>query len=104
MTSSVRRVVSAVTSTAVVGITYAAPAIAGSKDHDGQDRGIPMPLWQAIILFVLTPLGISAAIAFLTLLPGWMRSAKAATRGGFMDDPTSGDRDVASADRAAIGR
>ena len=99
-----RNAAAAALSSATFMVLTAAPALAGRKDWDGQDRGEAMSLGQAILLFGVLPLAISGGIALIVLIPDWARRAKASTRGGYLDDPTLADRQsVSGADRAAIG-
>lgn len=81
------------------------PVLAAGRNNDGEDRGTPMPLWWAIVLFLVVPLAISFAISLIVLLPDWARRARRSTRGGYMDDPTLGDRlELDRGQRAAIGQ
>lgn len=60
---------------------------------------------QAIVIFAVIPLAVSALLAALVLVPDWFRRAKASTRGGYLDDPTLSDREtVESSARAELGR
>lgn len=98
-----RRVIATASSVAVLSATAVIPAIAGSKNDDGEDRGTAMSTTSAILWFVVVPLTISAVIALLVSAPGWIRSAQASTEGGFLDDPTRADRlEVAAPNRSAI--
>ena len=81
-----------------------APVLASGNSDDGEDRGTPMPLTTAVLLFVVTPILTSVAIALLVSLPSWVRKAKASTVNGFLDDPTLADRQTGSHNRSAIGR
>ena len=87
-----RRAIATASSVAVLTATALAPAIAGSKNDDGEERGTAMTTASAILWFVIVPLAISGIIALLVLAPGWVRSAQRSTQGGFLDDPTLGDR------------
>ena len=98
-----RRVIATASSVAVLTASVVVPAIAGSKNDDGEDRGTAMSTTSAILWFVVLPLTISAVIALLVSAPGWIRSAQASTEGGFLDDPTRADRlEVAAPNRSAI--
>ena len=72
--------------------TAIGPVLASGKNDDGEDRGTPMPLWWAIVLFGVVPLLISAAISLIVLVPDWSARARKSTRGGYLDDPTLADR------------
>ena len=99
-----RRVFATTSSVAVLTATAIAPAIAGSKNDDGEDRGTAMSLTSAILWFVVLPLAISGVIALLVAAPGWIRSAQVSTENGFLDDPTRADRlEVASTSQREIG-
>ena len=89
-----RRAAAATVCTLVLTSASLAPAIAGTQDWDGQDRGEPMSLGEAIVIFAVIPLAISGLLAALVLVPDWFRKAKASTRGGFLDDPTLADREA----------
>lgn len=67
----------------------AIPALAGDHRDDGDQPGTGMGATRAILLFVLLPIAISGLITLVVLAPGWMKSARAATTGGFLDDPTA---------------
>lgn len=104
MNPNLRRALTAVTSTAVVSITAIAPVFAsGTNYDDGEERGTPMTLTQAVLWFVVTPIVASFGIALLVSIPTWVRKAKQSTVSGFIDDPTLADRQVGSPNRNAIG-
>ncbi len=98
-----RRAFATASSVAVLTVTALAPAIAGSKNDDGEDRGTAMSTTSAVLWFVVVPLAVSAIIALFVMAPGWIRSAQRSTQGGFLDDPTLGDRlEVEGNHKAAI--
>jgi hypothetical protein len=69
------------------------------------DRGTPMELWQAILVFGVGPLAISGLLALIVLVPDWARRARLSTRGGYLDDPTLADRLAnESSTQAQLGR
>ncbi len=103
VTINMRRVIATASSVAVLSATVIGPALAGGKNDDGEDRGTPMSLMSAILWFVVLPLTISAVISLFVLAPGWMRSAQDSLEGGYLNDPTLGDRrEVESQGRTAI--
>lgn len=103
MTSNLRRLSAIASTTFVLGATAVAPTLATTKRDDGDDPGTGIGTASAIIYFVLIPLAISGLIALLVLAPGWTKNARNSTRGGFLDDPTLADRQVAQAtERAQI--
>ncbi len=97
MKTSIRRIWSTSSAVAVLVSTSVAPAFAEStKRDDGDQPGEPMGTLNAILWFVVLPLAISGLIALLTLGPSWTSAARKSTKGGFLDDPTLGDRQVES--------
>lgn len=97
MNSKLRRIWATTASTAVLSATVIVPAMAnGGKYDDGQEAGEPLGMMNAILWFVILPLSVTGLIALLTLAPGWTSSARKATKGGFLDDPTAADRQVES--------
>lgn len=88
MTITLRRFFATSSSVAVIAASTALPALAGGKRDDGDEPGVGIGETRAILLFVLLPLAISGLIALFVLAPGWTKSARAATNGGFLDDPT----------------
>lgn len=96
-----RRIVTSTTSAAVLAATYVAPALAGSKNDDGEERGTTFTVTQSFLLFFVTPLAWIALTAVLVYAPKWIGKARAASRGGFLDDPTAAD--VQAPSRTAIG-
>ena len=95
MNTNLRRFWATTASTAVISVSAIVPAIAdGGKYDDGQDAGSPLGMLNVILIFVILPIGITAVIALLTLAPGWASAARNSTKGGFLDDPTLGDRQV----------
>ena len=105
MTSANRRRLATAATFAVLTATAIGPVLASGKNDDGEDRGTPMPLWWAIVLFGVVPLLVSAAISLIVLLPDWASRAHASTRGGYLDDPTLADRIALDRDsRAQIGQ
>ncbi len=100
---NLRRLSAIASSALVLGATTVAPALATTKRDDGDDPGTGIGSAAAIIWFVVVPLAVSAIIALLVLAPGWTKNARNSTQGGFLDDPTLADRQVASAtERAQI--
>ena len=104
MNLNLRRAVTTISSVTIVSVSVVAPVFASGNSDDGEDRGTPMPLTTAVLLFVVTPILVSFGIALLVSLPGWVRKAKASTVNGFLDDPTLADRQVESPNRSAISR
>jgi hypothetical protein len=95
--TNLKRLWATTSSTAVISATAILPAFAnGGKYDDGQDAGEPLGMLNAILLFVILPLGIISLITVLTMAPGWASAARKSTKGGFLDDPTLGDRQVES--------
>ena len=86
-----RRFVTSATSAAVLAATVMAPAIAGSKNDDGEERGTTFTTVESFLLFVVTPIAWIALTAVLVYAPKWIAKARAASRGGFLDDPTAAD-------------
>ena len=100
-----RRCATYILSATTVLAATAAPALANSRNDDGEDRGTALPLWWAIVLFVVVPLVASFAISLIVLIPDWTRRARQATRSGYLDDPTLADRlELDSAQRRQIGQ
>ena len=97
MTNNFRRLSAIASATLVLGATAVVPVFATNKRDDGDDTGTGIGTASAIIYFVLVPLAISGVIALLVLAPGWTKNARNSTRGGFLDDPTLADRQVAQA-------
>jgi len=103
--TNLRKVATTLTSVAVISATAVGPAIAGNRNDDGEDRGTPLSLTQAILWFVVAPIVISALISALVMAPGWVRKARASSVNGFLDDPTRADRiSISSHDHAQIGQ
>ena len=73
-----RRVGATITSSLVIAATYVAPAIANKRD-DGDEPGAPLSAAQAIIIFGLIPLAITAIITLFVLAPGWTKKSKELT-------------------------
>lgn len=95
MTTSIRRIWSTSSAVAILVTTSVLPAFAEStKRDDGDQPGEPMGTLSAILWFVVLPLTITGLIALLTLGPSWTSAARKSTKGGFLDDPTSGDRQI----------
>ena len=104
MKTSIRRIWSSSAAAAILAITSVAPAFAEStKRDDGDQPGDPMGTLSAVLWFVVLPLTITGMIALLTLGPSWTSAARKSTRGGYLDDPTLADREVASSERSQIG-
>jgi len=104
MKTSIRRIWSSSAAAAILVTTSVAPAFAEStKRDDGDQPGEPMGTLSAILWFVVLPLTITAMIALLTLGPSWTSAARKSTRGGYLDDPTLADREVAGSERSQIG-
>jgi hypothetical protein len=91
-----KRALATCTSALVIAASTAIPALAGGHHDDGDEPGTGMGATHAILLFVLLPLAISGFIALCVLAPGWTKSARAATTGGFLDDPSAREVDVQS--------
>ena len=88
MTLTLRRFLATSSSVALIAASTALPALAGGKRDDGDEPGVGIGETRAILMFVLLPMAISGLIALFVLAPGWTKSARAATTGGFLDDPT----------------
>ena len=102
VTIKIRQSLSVISATLVIGATALAPVFAsGGKRDDGDEPGAGMGTSNAIILFVLVPLAISAIIAIAVLAPGWTSSARKATKNGFLDDPNN-DQLSAGPERAKL--
>ena len=103
MTTSIRRILTTTSAFAVWASTSVAPAFAETtKRDDGDQPGEPMGTLNAILWFVVLPLAISGIIALLTMGPSWTSAARKSTRGGYLDDPTLSDRQVAGSERSQI--
>lgn len=77
---------------AVISVAYMTPALADSHNRDdGDEPGAGLGFLNSVLMFVVIPLVISGVIALLVMAPGWTKSAKDATKNGFLDDPTSID-------------
>lgn len=87
-----RRLATSTTSAAVLALTAISPALAGSKNDDGEERGDTFSTVESFLLFFVIPLASIALITVLVYAPSWMGKAKSATRGGFLDDPTLADQ------------
>ena len=104
MKTSIRRIWSSSAAAAILAIASVAPAFAEStKRDDGDQPGDPMGTLSAVLWFVVLPLTITGMIALLTLGPSWTSAARKSTRGGYLDDPTLADREVAGSERSQIG-
>jgi hypothetical protein len=104
MLTSIRYIWSTSTAVAILVSTSVSPAFAEStKRDDGDQPGEPMGTLNAILWFVVLPLAITGIIALLTMGPSWTSAARKSTRGGYLDDPTLGDRQVeANAEKREI--
>ena len=103
MTTTIRRIWTTSSAFAVLASTSIAPAFAETtKRDDGDQPGEPMGTLNAILWFVVLPLAISGIIALLTMGPSWTSAARKSTRGGYLDDPTLSDRQVAGSERSQI--
>jgi len=95
MKTSIRRIWSVSSASAVLVTSSVVPAFAEStKRDDGDQPGEPMGTLSAILWFVVLPLTITGIIALLTLGPSWTSAARKSTKGGFLDDPTLSERQV----------
>lgn len=92
-----KRAFATCTSALVIAASTTLPALASGKRDDGDEPGTGLGTAQAILIFVLLPLAISGIIALFVLAPGWTKSARAATSGGFLDDPSVRQVEEASA-------
>ena len=90
---NMKRAFATSTSALVIAASTTLPALAGGKRDDGDEPGTGMGATHAILLFVLLPIAISGLIALFVLAPGWTKSARAATTGGFLDDPSAREVD-----------
>ena len=103
MTSATSRIWATTSATLVLSATAIYPAMAESiKRDDGDEPGEPMGTLNAILWFVVLPLVITGIITLLTLGPSWTSAAKNSTRGGYLDDPTSGDKQLLPTERSQI--
>lgn len=91
MNKTLRRFITGTTSAGILAVTAVAPAIAGSKNDDGEERGDTFSSVESFILFVVIPIAFILLTAVLVYAPSWISKAKAASRGGFLDDPTAAD-------------
>lgn len=89
----IKRAFAICTSAFVIAASTTIPALAGGHHDDGDQPGTGMGATRAILLFVLLPMAISGLIALFVLAPGWTKSARAATTGGFLDDPSAREVD-----------
>lgn len=87
-----RRIATSTTSAAVIALTAITPALAGSKNDDGEERGDTFTSVESFLLFFVVPLALIALTTVLVYAPSWMGKAKSAARGGFLDDPTLADQ------------
>lgn len=87
-----RRFVTGTTSSAILALTAIGPALAGSKNDDGEERGDTFSTVESFILFFVIPVAFIALTTVLVYAPSWMRKAKSSARGGFLDDPTLADQ------------
>ena len=85
------RFIASSASTAILAVTAIAPAIAGSKNDDGEERGDTFTTVESFLLFFVIPVAFIALTAVLVYAPSWMAKAKSSARGGFLDDPTLSD-------------
>jgi hypothetical protein len=87
-----------VTSFALTAIAVG-PVAAASRDmtvDDGEERGTPMSLATAFLLFVVVPLAVAGLVWLLVKAPGWKSSAR-------MDDLQGGaELPATSADRPGL--
>ena len=90
MPNNLHRLQKACVSAAVISIAYVSPVLADSgKRDDGDEPGAGLGFLNAVLMFVVIPLVISGVIALLVMAPGWTKSAKSATKNGFLDDPSA---------------
>lgn len=84
-----------VTSFALTAIAVG-PVAASSRDmtvDDGEERGAPMSLGTAFLLFVVVPLAVAGLVWLLVKAPGWKSSARMDDlQGGAALPATSADR------------
>jgi len=92
-----KRAFATCTSALVIAASATLPALAAGKRDDGDEPGAGLGSAQAILLFVVLPIAISGLIALFVLAPGWTKSAREATNGGFLDDPSVRQVEEASA-------
>lgn len=83
-----RRVLAALSASAVVTVASIAPALAAVRD-DGDEPGDLLSTGMALFVFVGIPVLISAVVAVLALLPSWIKNAKANTVDGYLDNPAA---------------
>ena len=91
MNKTKRRFITGFASSAVLAVTAIAPAIAGSKNDDGEERGDTFTSVESFLLFFVTPVAFIALTTVFVYAPSWMAKAKSSARGGFLDDPTLSD-------------
>lgn len=89
----------------VPGVAGPASAMGGlghsSSFDDGEERGTPMSIGQAVLFFVVIPLAIVGLVWLLVKAPGWTRSGRTGSDDVWAGDPLSVGT-AASSDRAAL--
>ena len=97
VSKNIQRFATTCFSVAVISASYIAPALADSgKRDDGDEPGAGLGFLNSVLMFVVIPLVVSGVIALLVMAPGWTKSAKNATKNGFLDDPSSVEKSLES--------
>lgn len=77
----------------VPGIAGPASAMAGiggsGTFDDGEERGTPMGVGEAVLVFVVLPIAIAGIIWLLVKAPGWTRSGRTDADGAWTEEPLS---------------
>lgn len=85
----------------VAGPASAMAGIGGSGTFDdGEERGTPMGIGEAVLIFVVLPIAIAGIIWLLVKAPGWTRSGRTDADGAWTEEPLSVG--AASADRPGL--
>jgi hypothetical protein len=63
----------AVVATAVIPLLAASAAFADNHPYDGEDAGPGLTVLQTLGIYLGIPIGLFLLIAFLVVLPGWVR-------------------------------
>jgi hypothetical protein len=86
----------------VAGPASAMSGIGGSGTFDdGEERGTPMGLGQAVLVFVILPVAIAGLIWLIVKAPGWTRSGRTDADAAWTEEPLSVGA-AASADRPGL--
>jgi hypothetical protein len=79
----------------------ASAALASNHNYDGEDSGPGLTVLQTLGIYVGIPLGLFTLIAFLVVLPGWVRGDRNRREAGWVGQNGNGAARAAAAPSAS---